>query len=174
MNVIKDIANSVDPMIKMTVDAPSCHNNNKVPMLGVEVWLEEYDNNKIYFNFYQKPERNRLVTMKSSALPQNQKMNILTQETFRRLYNTKEEIDSDTKTGILNKFMVDLKISGYNERERFNVLKAGLKTYENLREKKMVKEHFIDLPIITNMKESFQKKRKNITGLKRIMKHIQV
>ena len=60
-------------------------------------------------------------------------MTILTQECFRRLHNTGEAITNETKPNILDEFMIDLKLSGYNEREREDILKGGIKTYLNLR-----------------------------------------
>ena len=41
MEVIKDIANDVNDMIKMTVDVPSKHPDNKLPILDLMVWLSE-------------------------------------------------------------------------------------------------------------------------------------
>ena len=74
---------------------------------------------------------------KSSAMPLSKKIETLTQGVFRRMHNTKEEVDNDVKVEILNKFMEDIKVSGYNENERFNILKGGMKTYENLKNKSL-------------------------------------
>ena len=41
MNLVKDIANSIENMISMTMDVPSKHEDNKVPMLDVKTWLEK-------------------------------------------------------------------------------------------------------------------------------------
>ena len=79
--------------------------------------------------------KNRQVMSRSSAMPMKMKMTILTQEVFRRLHNTKDEVPENTKLNILNRFMENLKVSGYNEKERFTILKGGFKTYENLKEK---------------------------------------
>ena len=46
MEVVRDIANSIDGMIVMTVYAPSNHEDKKVPMLDVKVWLNDEDNKK--------------------------------------------------------------------------------------------------------------------------------
>ena len=48
MLVIRDIANSVEPMIKMTIDVPSKYEDQKVPMLDTKVWLNE-DRNILHF-----------------------------------------------------------------------------------------------------------------------------
>ena len=48
LNVIKDIANSIDSMITMTVDIPSNYDEMKVPMLDVKAWMED-ESNQIYY-----------------------------------------------------------------------------------------------------------------------------
>lgn len=120
MDVIKDVAYSIDEMIQMTIDVPSNYKDRRVPMLDTKVWLNEEDENKIYYIFHQKEMRNRLVILKKSALAMKQKMSILSQETFRRLHNTKFEVENETKVDILNSFMADLKSSSYDEKETYN------------------------------------------------------
>ena len=93
------------------------------------------DDQRVFYNFYQKPMKSRLLILKTSAMSKSQRMNILTQKVFRRLHNAILEVDDEVKTGIMNNFMVDMKESGYNERERLSVLKSGLKTYENIEDK---------------------------------------
>ena len=131
MSVIKDIANDIDEMITMTVDVPSNHETKKMPILDLEVWLNMH--NEVDYNFFEKPMRNILVIGEKSALPRKTKMTILTQEVFRRLHNTKESLNKDVINSILNKFMFRMKVSGYNEQQRFEVLKSGFATYENIR-----------------------------------------
>ena len=69
MKVVKDIANSIDPMIQMTIDVPSKHEDHKVPMLDVKAWLDENNGNEIFYLFYEKPTKNRYVISKDSAMP---------------------------------------------------------------------------------------------------------
>ena len=68
-------------------------------------------------------------------MPKQQRMQILTQECFRRLHNTSDDTPDEIRNEILNNFMKDLKQSGYNENDRLNVLKGGFKTFENLKTK---------------------------------------
>ena len=90
------------------------------------------------FYFYKKPISSDLVTLKSAAMTMNQKFNILTQQCFFRLHNTIQEADEDIKVEILNEFMKDLQLSGYNEKEREKILDGGLKTFQNLKEKEQL------------------------------------
>ena len=135
MEVICDVANSVESMIKMTFDAPSKYPEKKVPMLDVKVWLDKDDNDRVYYEYYEKPTKSKFVISKSSAMPKSAKMESLSQGIFRRLHNTKREIDNNVKINILNKYMAQLKQSGYNEEERYHIIKSGYKGYEKLEQK---------------------------------------
>ena len=133
MEVVKTVANSIDDMIQMTVDFPSKYEDDKVPMLDVKVWLNEKDENKIYYTFYEKPTKSPFVVSKSSAMPIAKKIECLGQEVFRRLHNMKRELDVEEKNKVLNDFMVKLKVSGYNEHDRYQILTSGLNAYRRLR-----------------------------------------
>ena len=77
--------------------------------------------------------------MKNSAMSTHQKMTILTQQCFFRLHNTSDGVENDVKVDILNNFMQDLRISGYSELERLNILKGGIQSYKNLKLKEFLK-----------------------------------
>ena len=89
MEVIRDIANDVDDMIKFTVDVPSNHPDKKMPVLDLQVWLE---GKQIKYIFYEKPMKSSKVIEKKSALPYTMKMGALTQEAFWRIHNTKKGV----------------------------------------------------------------------------------
>ena len=135
MEVNRDIANEVDEMIVITADIPSHYNDGKIPMLDVKVWINDNDKSKIYYTFSEKPTKSSFVLSKTSSMPISKKIECLGQEVFRRLHNTKKEIDEEYKVAILNEFMVKLKISGYNKHNRYQFLRSGFNAYENLRTK---------------------------------------
>ena len=135
--MINDIANSIDSMITMTFDIPSKYNDSKVPMLDLKVWLNANDNYKIYYSFYEKPTKCQLVMSKMSAMPIRKKIEFLSEEVFRRLHNTKREIDENEKVSILNKFMIQLKLSGYSEYDRYQILESGFNHYDKLLRKEL-------------------------------------
>ena len=133
MKVFQKIANSLDENIQVTFDCPSLNEDNMVPVLDVK--LRVNSNGYIEYSFYRKPCANNLLVLKESALAMKNKFTILTHECFRRLHNCSDTLPEEEKVEILNKFMSDLKDSGYNEKERKNILEAGLKTFSNLKEK---------------------------------------
>ena len=72
---------------------------------------------------------------KMSAMPIRKKIEFLGQEVFRRLHNTKHEVENSLKVDIMNKFMIQLKMSGYNEFDRLQILKSGFNSYDKLKMK---------------------------------------
>ena len=85
MEVIIDIADSMDDMIKFTVDYPGNHKSGKIPILNIQTSINKKEQNKIEFKFYEKPTKNQRIIMSDSAIPSQQKRTILTQECLRRL-----------------------------------------------------------------------------------------
>ena len=126
MKVVQKVANEIDSMIVMTIDVPSNHKSKKVPMLDIQVWINNDDENKIYYSFFEKETKSPFVMYKSSAMPMRKKFECLGQEVFRRLHNTKQE----EMISIMNKFMLELKMSGYNAFDRFQIIQSGYKNHD--------------------------------------------
>ena len=112
MEVIKDIAESIDDMVKFTVDYPGNHKSGKLPILDIEAKMNEEKQNKVEFEFYEKPTKHNKVILSDSAIPSSQKRTILTQECLRRLRNTQAELGTEVQTKHLNNFMVKMRNSG--------------------------------------------------------------
>ena len=126
MNLVKGIANDIEPMIKLTIDVPSNYEDGKVPMLDTKVWMG--CDGQLNYVCYQKPMRNRRIILKSSAMPYRQKLTVLTQEVFRRLHNTKQDLPEVIKNYILSNFIEDLKMSGFNKRlDLIHLKKSNIK-----------------------------------------------
>ena len=134
IEVIQEVANSIDPMIKLTVETPSNFEDRKLPVLDVKVGINENENNRIDFEFYEKPTRNPRVILMDSALSHAQKRTILTQECLRRLRNTKVEMGPEVQKKHLDKFMMKLKNSGYDQKFRTEILDSALKAFEKIKE----------------------------------------
>ena len=96
-------------------------------------------------------------------MPIRMKMTVLTQEVFRRLHNTKENIPEETKKNMMNRFMENLRLSGYTERQRLEILKGGYKTYDRLKEKELKGERPFYRPSTfkRNERKKSKEKKKN-------------
>ena len=84
----------------------------------------------------------------------------MTQEVFRRIHNTKAEAEESLRNEILDMFMIDLKHSGFNEKERLRILEGGFKTIENLQAKVAKGERPFYRPADFNKEERRKEKEK--------------
>ena len=90
LSVLRDIANSIDKNIIMEPDVPSLHPNGRVPVLDLEVWVDEM--NKIQHSFFKKPVSSPYTILYNSALPAQTKRNSLFQEGLRRFRNISDGV----------------------------------------------------------------------------------
>jgi hypothetical protein len=139
MEIIQQIANSFNPMIKLTVETPCNFPDGKLPVLDVTVKVNEEEQNRIDFEFFEKTTKNPRVILANSALSMAKKRTILTQECLRRLRNTKIELGPEIQRKHLNQFMLKLKNSGYHAKFRMQILDSGMKAYQKMDDKNGVK-----------------------------------
>ena len=118
MEVIQQVANSVNPMIQLTVETPCNFENGMLPVLDIKARINETEMNRIDFEYYEKPTKNPRLVLASSALSWSKKRTILTQEGLRRLRNTKKELGQEVQIKYLNLCMLNLKKSGYDKKFR--------------------------------------------------------
>ena len=88
------------------------------------------ENQRLDFEFYEKPTKHPNVILASSALGMNKKRTILTQECLRIIRNTKIELGENVRNKHLSKFMIKLKNSGYNEKFRKEVVNSAIKAFQ--------------------------------------------
>ena len=102
MEIVQTIANSIDPMIKLTVETPCDSPDGKLAVLDLKVKVNHEEQNRIDFEFFEKPTKNPRVILADSALSFSKKRTILTQECLRRLMNTKIKLGPEAQNRHLN------------------------------------------------------------------------
>jgi hypothetical protein len=132
MEIIKEIAEQVNPMIKLTIDTPCNYEDGKLPVLDVTVKVNKEMKNRIDFEFYEKQTKNPKVILSDSALSSSTKRTVLTQECLRRLRNTKKELGESVRNKHLNNFMLKLKNSGYSRDYRVQIVDSALNAFEKM------------------------------------------
>ena len=131
--VMKDIANDLDPDIKMKIDTPSMNDSGRLPVLDLEIWMR-YENGKAKLShcYYEKPMSTKFVIHKDSALSWNTKKNALVGEVRRRLLNCSEDVREVEGKVIIDKFCYKMLTSGYNIWERNLIVTQGIASFKNL------------------------------------------
>ena len=106
MEILQQIANQINPMIKFTVDLPSDHEDGKLAVLDLKFRVNKVMKNRIDYEFYSKPTKNPKILLADSAINSTSKRTILTQECLRRIRNTKVELGESVRNKHLNDFML--------------------------------------------------------------------
>ena len=132
MEIIRQVSEDVDPMIKLTIDVPSYHKDEKISVLDLKVEMKKQSRNLISYEFFEKPTKNPKILMADSAINSSSKRTILTQECLRRFRNTKIELDESVRNEHLNKFMVKMKNAGYGQKYRMQVLNSAFNAFEKM------------------------------------------
>ena len=151
MKMFQEIGNGISKSIKLEIDHPANHNEGKMPLLDVKVWLQESEeitdedetlNNtddkernkkkRIMYEHYRKEMASKMTIHARSALPHNQKRNILTQEVIRILKNCSQELPWEIKAKHIEDLSVRMQFSGHNKKMRKEVIKSGIKAFRTM------------------------------------------
>ena len=116
----------------MTVETHCNFSDVKLPVLDVKVDINVKENCRIDFEFFEKQTKNPKVILANSALSFSKKRTILTQEGLRRLRNTKIELGVEVQRKHMNRYMLKLKNSGYNQKFRTEISDSILNAYQKM------------------------------------------
>jgi hypothetical protein len=125
--VLRELANSITPMIRMVEDFPSNHLSGKLPILDLEVWLE---GGLMLHQFYKKQVASKFVVSAQSAFPASKKRAVLVEEGVRRLRNNSPELPPAFKARFLTELALEMQNSGHRQSFRAMVLDTALKKYQ--------------------------------------------
>ena len=126
-NIIQQIANNIWPNIQFTVDVPSECPSGMIPMLDMEVGVNQTGH--IFRKFYVKPMNTPFTILSRSAHSWQIKRSTLTQEGVRRLLNTSPNAPSQVFNQIMTDWDQKMNVSGYDINFRANVIKSAVQIY---------------------------------------------
>ena len=94
INSMMTIANNIHNSIKVKEDHPSRNENKRLPILDVEMWIDEVNveginKRQILYSHYIKPMSNRVLVHKESAMSYVTKINILLSMLHQMKYSQK-------------------------------------------------------------------------------------
>ena len=88
-----------------------------MPTLDLEIWVD--DNNKIIFQFCEKPMVPETVIHARSAIPEATRCATLNQELTRRMVNTSELVSEEIRIKIVDKYAQKLVNSECNIKDYY-------------------------------------------------------
>ena len=105
----------------------------------LDMCMRVSENNIVEYNYYEKPTSSVRTVQMNTAMNENSKMQIISNDMVRRLKNTMEELGAPFKGAIVDQYAKKLLRSGYSLEQTRKVLKNGIKGYENRRRSRLSK-----------------------------------
>ena len=160
MLVLQAIVSHIHPSIRLTIDYPSNHEDGKVPMLDIKMWIAMINGRRwILYEHYEKPMATKAVINAKSAMPTQTKRTVMSQEMLRILLHCSDQLPWDTVCSHLNDFMRKLQYSGYTQPFRYNVTQSAMKAYKLIKQKCDLGIRPVNRPKTWRRREREQEKR---------------
>ena len=118
----------VEHYLDFTVETGEDFNDGWLPTL--DTCLRIGENNETLFRYFEKDVCSSRTVQKQSAMGENMKVQILSQDTVRRLLNTSESKGAETREQIIDQYARKLRASGYSREQTRRILLNGIKGYE--------------------------------------------
>ena len=128
--------NHINKDITFTTEVASEFSNKKLPTLDMNLSMKS--DYTLTHSYFEKEMRSQILIEKESAMNQRQKFMILSNELTRRIYNIDEE-DEEFRREVeatIENFTVQLKTSGWEQREAAEIVKSGYVGWRRRRDRR--------------------------------------
>ena len=94
------------------------------------VKTENDGSNRVLHRFYEKPTSSNITVQKRTAMAEDAKIQIVSNDLIRRLLNSSEELGRGAKVKVVDEYAQKLANSGYGREQIKRILCNGIKGYE--------------------------------------------
>ena len=99
-----------------------------LPTLDLQVRVES--NNLVSFKYYEKPTVTNVMVQKRSAMGENEKVQILSNDMVRRLATTDPRQDKSTRVKVVDQFAKKILTSGYSLQQTRRIILGGIRGWK--------------------------------------------
>ena len=135
MEFIKSVGDEIHPSIKLEVDYPSRYEDERLPILDIKVWITRRKSDEkrvIMYEYYEKEISSKWVLHAQAALTLSTKRIILTQQVLRIFLNCSKDLPWQEIIKHVNKMMIKVQLSGYNQKFRHEIVDSAMKAYNRI------------------------------------------
>ena len=128
--VLLGTLNHVETFLRFTIESEEDFEDGWLPTLDTCLRVNK-ETNQVEFKFFEKPEASKKTVQRSTAMEENSKFKILSNDLMRRFFNTMEEIDQPEKWTIIDQYGQKLLNSGYSLDQVRKISVNGIKGHES-------------------------------------------
>ena len=127
-NVLAGSMRGIESFLEFTFE--TCEDfGGWLPTLDTQLRVEQ--NNRVSYNYFEKETCNIMSIQSKSAMNENVKLQILSQNMIRRLMNVSEELGAENRGAIVDMYAKKLLQSGYKKEQTRKIVLNGIKGFEN-------------------------------------------
>ena len=118
----------VEKFLDFTMETIDDFNDKWLPTLDTKLKVDR--SNQVLFDFYEKPTSSNLTVQKRTAMGEDAKIQVVSNDLIRRLQNCSEELGMGAKVKIVDEYTQKLSNSGYRGEHLKKIITNGIKGYE--------------------------------------------
>ena len=119
------------PFLKFTTEVGEGE-GNWLPTLDIKIRVEK--SNMVNFRYFEKPSTTNVMVQRRSAMEENSKIQILSNDLVRRLGNTGLRQEEGTMEEVIDQFGKKILTSGYSLTQARKILINGIRGWEKKRQ----------------------------------------
>ena len=121
----------MEEFLSFTMEIGEDFEDSWLPTLDTKLKVSE--SNQVLFTFYEKPTSSNLTVQRRTAIGEDAKVQVVSNDLVRRLQNNTEELGRGAKVEMVNNYAQKLANSGYRGEQLKRIIINGIKGYENKR-----------------------------------------
>ena len=123
--------NKVEQFLNFTMEVGEEFDDLWLPTLDTKLLVD--GSNRVHYGFYEKPTSSNLTIQRRTAMGEDAKVQIVSNDLVRRLMNNDEELGRESKTKIVDDYSWKLANSGFKGEQLKKIIANGIKGYEGKR-----------------------------------------
>ena len=109
--------------------------DNWLPTLDTSLQVDS--DNRVLYKFFEKPTSSNMTVQRRTAMGEDAKVQVISNDIVRRLKNNSEVLGSRSKREVVDPYYMNLVSSGYSMEQVKMVVLNGIKGYEGKRRRAM-------------------------------------
>ena len=127
--VMLETLNGVDESLKFTIETEEDFYDGWLPTLDTK--LKVTRSNQVLHGYFEKPTNSNVTLQRRTAMGEDSKLQILSNDLIRRLKNNAEELGEGAKVKIVDDYSQKLLNSGFRGEQLQRIVTNGIKGYES-------------------------------------------
>ena len=129
--VIQGTLKGVEDYLSFTLETGEDFGDNWLPTLDLSIAVNK--DNRVLYRYFEKPTSSNITVQKRTAIGEDAKVQILSNDMVRRLLNNSEAMGAGSKRRLVDDYAQKLRNSGYGTDQVRRIIYNGIRGYESKR-----------------------------------------